>query len=205
MCRFMELLEHFLSLITGTYFQYVVQYLPFALLAGGVFLAARYLWVKRTGQQFRGWNEGIRALLVCYCAGIFQVALLPPGPGLLFTGGYSFVPTFVQLAAGLVTIGPWIYAMFALNTLMFVPVGLLLPFALRRNAWWRVMLICLISILAIEAVQPIVGRSGDADDLLCNLAGSAIGFGLYKTMEKLFPAFVKKGRPTAPDGQAVQT
>ena len=67
------------------------------------------------------------------------------------------------------------------------------------------MLNCLTSSLAIEAVQPIVGRSGDADDLLCNLAGSAIGFGLYKTMEKLFPAFVKKGRPTAPDGQAVQT
>lgn len=193
----MELLEHFLSLITGTYFQYVVQYLPFALLAGGIFLAARYLWVKRTGQQFRGWNEGIRALLVCYCAGIFQVALLPPGPGLLFTGGYSFVPTFVQLAAGLVTIGPWVYAMFALNTLMFVPVGLLLPFALRRNTWWRVMLICLISILAIEAVQPIVGRSGDADDLLCNLAGSAIGFGLYKLLDKLLPRFTARCRPAA--------
>lgn len=193
----MELLEHFLSLITGTYFQYVVQYLPFALLAGGIFLAARYLWVKRTGQQFRGWNEGIRALLVCYCAGIFQVALLPPGPGLLFTGGYSFVPTFVQLAAGLVTIGPWVYAMFALNTLMFVPVGLLLPFALCRNTWWRVMLICLISILAIEAVQPIVGRSGDADDLLCNLAGSAIGFGLYKLLDKLLPRFTARCRPAA--------
>ena len=199
MCRFMELLEHFLSLITGTYFQYVVRYLPFALLAGGVFLAARYLWVKRTGQQFRGWNEGTRALLVCYLAALLLVVWVPyPGSPLFASWSFDFVPTLLAWAVDYSPLFPsWSVAMLILNVLLFVPVGLLLPLVLRRNTWWRVGLACLAATLAIELVQPLVDRSGDIDDVLCNLAGSAIGFGLYKLLDKLLPRFTVRCRPAA--------
>lgn len=195
----MELLEHFLSLITGTYFQYVVRYLPFALLAGGVFLAARYLWVKRTGQQFRGWNEGTRALLVCYLAALLLVVWVPyPGSPLFASWSFDFVPTLLAWAVDYSPIFPsWSVAMLILNVLLFVPVGLLLPLVLRRNTWWRVGLACLAATLAIELVQPLVDRSGDIDDVLCNLAGSAIGFGLYKLLDKLLPRFTARCRPAA--------
>ncbi|HJH62223.1 MAG TPA: VanZ family protein [Firmicutes bacterium] len=195
----MELLEHFLSLITGTYFQYVVRYLPFALLAGGVFLAARYLWVKRTGQQFRGWNEGTRALLVCYLAALLLVVWVPyPGSPLFASWSFDFVPTLLAWAVDYSPLFPsWSVAMLILNVLLFVPVGLLLPLVLRRNTWWRVGLACLAATLAIELVQPLVDRSGDIDDVLCNLAGSAIGFGLYKLLDKLLPRFTVRCRPAA--------
>lgn len=195
----MELLEHFLSLITGTYFQYVVRYLPFALLAGGVFLAARYLWVKRTGQQFRGWNEGTRALLVCYLAALLLVVWVPyPGSPLFASWSFDFVPTLLAWAVDYSPIFPsWSVAMLILNVLLFVPVGLLLPLVLRRNTWWRVGLACLAATLAIELVQPLVDRSGDIDDVLCNLADSAIGFGLYKLLDKLLPRFTARCRPAA--------
>ena len=87
--------------------------------------------------------------------------------------------------------------MLILNVLLFVPVGLLLPLVLRRNTWWRVGLACLAATLAIELVQPLVDRSGDIDDVLCNLAGSAIGFGLYKLLDKLLPRFTARCRPAA--------
>ncbi len=192
-------LEQVMSFLADTYPGYAARYLPFALLAGGVFLAARYLWVKRTGQQFRGWNEGTRALLVCYLAALLLVVWVPyPGSPLFASWSFDFVPTLLAWAVDYSPLFPsWSVAMLILNVLLFVPVGLLLPLVLRRNTWWRVGLACLAATLAIELVQPLVDRSGDIDDVLCNLAGSAIGFGLYKLLDKLLPRFTARCRPAA--------
>ncbi len=67
------------------------------------------------------------------------------------------------------------------NVVMFVPLGFFLP-RLWRSArrLHRTLLRAAGVILAIEIAQPLTLRgSGDIDDLILNLAGTALGYGLF--------------------------
>lgn len=72
------------------------------------------------------------------------------------------------------------------NVIMFVPLGIFLPLLwkpLRRL--WRVLLITamIIALVEIGQVLTLLGR-GDIDDVILNVIGAAIGYGVYKGMEK---------------------
>ena len=74
-----------------------------------------------------------------------------------------------------------------LNIGMFVPLGLLLPIAapkLRRFIWTAAAVLGVT--LLIETLQYFMGRSADIDDVLTNLAGGLIGYGLYALAGRLF-------------------
>ncbi|MCM1165441.1 MAG: VanZ family protein [Lachnospiraceae bacterium] len=68
------------------------------------------------------------------------------------------------------------------NIALFVPLGLLLPFAFRRLKWWQTDLICLGTTCLVELVQPLFGRAGDLDDVLMNALGGVIGCALAKLL-----------------------
>lgn len=71
-------------------------------------------------------------------------------------------------------------AQLLLNVAMFVPAGLLLPLAFGRlNRFWRTAAVCLGITLAIETLQYFIGRSADIDDVLLNLLGGMLGYGLF--------------------------
>lgn len=79
----------------------------------------------------------------------------------------------------------------ALNVLMLVPLGILLPMAcprLRRG--WRTVLCIFLLIIGIETLQYFIGRSCDVDDLIMNTVGGLIGWGLFAGADRLW-----KGRP----------
>lgn len=68
------------------------------------------------------------------------------------------------------------------NVIMFIPLGLLLPLAIPKlKDFWQVLLTATIAIILVELVQlfTLVG-SCDIDDLILNLIGAAMGFGLFK-------------------------
>lgn len=67
------------------------------------------------------------------------------------------------------------------NVVMFVPLGLLLPAAFQRKPrLWKTLLVSGLLISAVEMAQllTLLG-SCDVDDLLLNLLGAAIGYGIY--------------------------
>jgi glycopeptide antibiotics resistance protein len=70
------------------------------------------------------------------------------------------------------------------NIVMFVPLGLLLPMLFRRlrslgSLVWRVALIS----AAIEALQlPTRVRATDVDDIILNVVGAVIGYGLFRVV-----------------------
>lgn len=71
-------------------------------------------------------------------------------------------------------------AQLLLNVAMFVPVGLLLPVAFRRlRRFPRTAVVCLAVTLSIETLQYFIGRSADIDDVLLNLLGGMLGYGLF--------------------------
>jgi len=72
------------------------------------------------------------------------------------------------------------------NVIMFIPLGLFLPlvFPKLRNVWKTLLCVTLI-IAAVELAQlfTLVG-SCDIDDLILNLAGSCLGYGIYQLLKK---------------------
>ncbi len=72
------------------------------------------------------------------------------------------------------------------NVVMFVPLGLLLPLSFDSlHRFRRCMAASAVIIICVELVQ-LITRLGvcDVDDLILNLIGAAIGYGIYKL---LFP------------------
>ena len=71
------------------------------------------------------------------------------------------------------------------NIVLFIPLGSFLPkLWIKSPQLWKVLL-CVTGIIAlVETVQvlTLLGRC-DIDDLLLNLLGSAIGYGLYNQIE----------------------
>lgn len=68
------------------------------------------------------------------------------------------------------------------NVIMFIPLGFLLPMVWENSRkLWKVLLATAIVITAVEILQlfTLVG-SCDIDDLILNLLGAAIGYGLFR-------------------------
>ena len=185
-------------LLSGSVVSLFFQVLPISLLAGAVFAAARYACIRRNGSHLTWQKELPRLLLVCYVTGLINLVLVPSNLwndiwyALLtgapftyssappFTGGFSLVPTFVRYLTGEFVghPGEWIKTMLAGNFLMFLPMGVLLPLVFPRLSCSRLWLLPAAIPLAIELLQPLLGRSFDTDDLLLNALGIAAGWGL---------------------------
>lgn len=72
------------------------------------------------------------------------------------------------------------------NVVMFVPLGLFLPLIFTKlRKLWRTMLSAALLITAVEITQlfTLVG-SCDVDDLILNLLGAILGYGIYKLTKK---------------------
>lgn len=67
------------------------------------------------------------------------------------------------------------------NVVMFVPLGFFIPSVFPKNSsFFRSMILCASIVISIEAVQlfTLLG-SCDIDDLILNLIGAAVGYGIY--------------------------
>lgn len=73
------------------------------------------------------------------------------------------------------------------NILMFIPLGFLLPKVFPRlGKFWKSLLTAALIIIGVEVLQllTLLGTC-DIDDLILNLIGAAIGYGLYKLFSLL--------------------
>lgn len=82
--------------------------------------------------------------------------------------------------------GSFVFAILAGNLLAFVPLGLLLPAAVRRINWLLVIAAGLVLSTAIELAQLTISlqlgfgyRSADVDDVIVNLAGTIVGVAIF--------------------------
>ncbi|MDO4543679.1 MAG: VanZ family protein [Clostridia bacterium] len=74
------------------------------------------------------------------------------------------------------------------NVFLFIPLGFLLPcvfYKLRKGAW-KTILFCLSLTIAIEAIQLLIGRTADIDDILANLTGGVFGHAVYVLFSQWF-------------------
>ena len=72
------------------------------------------------------------------------------------------------------------------NIVMFIPMGILLPAVFPKlNRFWKTVAVTALVIALVELAQLVmlVG-SCDVDDLLLNVMGSAIGYGIFRLSKK---------------------
>ena len=80
---------------------------------------------------------------------------------------------------------PWLVRLARINLwgnlLLFVPLGLLPPMLFQKmRQFWKTLLLAAVVMLTVEMLQMLllVGTC-DVDDLILNLLGAAMGYGLY--------------------------
>ena len=90
------------------------------------------------------------------------------------------------------------------NFVLFMPMGALLPYIIRKlNRFWKVTLTVLGMVVVVEIVQGILRvGSVDIDDVLFNVVGAMIGYGLIR-LPFIYNFFKKinliKGKDSVPD------
>lgn len=180
-------------MMSGTVVGLFFQVVPITCLVGVIYAVYRCIKIKNYGISFAWGTEIMRWLFVCYLTGLINLILVPnnlwtyiwfyvrngySGCELepLFSGGVNLVPTLIKVFTGEFTVGRWVQTMLAGNFLMFVPMGFFIPFVSEKVNKQNILKISVIIPIAVEVIQPIVGRSFDVDDLILNFAGIIVGY-----------------------------
>ena len=185
--------------VAGLFFQVI----PITILAGLIYAAGRCAFLRRRSLHPAWPQELLLFLFVCYLTGLINLVLVPANfwghfwffvftgqqsdsLSPLFSGGFNLIPTFVRYLTGEFAGAPgsWISTMLVGNCLMLVPMGVFLPLVFPQLRSRKIAAAALLIPLVIELLQPIMGRSFDTDDLICNALGIFIGWGLVALFRK---------------------
>lgn len=71
------------------------------------------------------------------------------------------------------------------NTVMFIPYGFFVSYFLKLDKVKIILILSFITSLTIELTQSVIGRVFDVDDLILNVTGGIIGYGIYKFLNKI--------------------
>lgn len=168
-----------------TYIGYFLQALPIALLVSIVYGFIRFRKDKKTPIS----KKLFSCTFVCYLTGLFCLVigfdlmhifwynLLYPMDSAReicwFRGSINLIPDFFHQISG-ETIG---------NFLMFLPFGILYALTQKAPAWKRTVLIGILTVLAIEVLQPIFGRAFDINDIILNTLAIIISASLFMSIK----------------------
>ena len=73
------------------------------------------------------------------------------------------------------------------NVMVFIPLGLFVPIVFKRmRKIYMTAFVAFIVTLSVEFFQYFIGRSSDVDDVIANLSGGIIGYGIFKIFSYLF-------------------
>ena len=116
----------------------------------------------------------IGTVFAVYLLAVFSLTGIPSVNGLVLDVSVNLVP-FAGIVGDIKNA--------ALNVLLFVPLGILLPLLWREfRSFPRAALAGLLLSLGIEVLQIFTFRYTDVNDLLTNTAGAALGFLLAKAL-----------------------
>ncbi len=72
------------------------------------------------------------------------------------------------------------------NIIIFIPLGFFIPIVFKKmRKIYNTALIVLLVTFSIEFFQYFIGRKSDIDDIITNLLGGIIGYGVFKSLNYL--------------------
>ncbi len=103
--------------------------------------------------------------------------------------GYNFIP-FWSYRMPSKDLQYSMYMENLMNILMFIPLGFSLGCAFKSIGWKRMIFVALCLSATIEAMQFVFKKGfAEVDDVMHNIIGCIIGYGLYLTVKKGYERF----------------
>lgn len=208
-------------------FDTIIFALPIIIMVCLIYWIARFIWYRhKFGDEFKSirkrsrLNEAIRLLTVCWLCALLCITLVPTEFWMHFwkciISGVNPFDNFLPERFADINLMPkvlkyildghlewlfWsaktIFSHLILNILLFIPLGMALPFVYGKASLPKTALFGLSLSLFIETVQFFLARECDIDDLICNVLGAVFGYLLYQLLKKLFPNFTEKCKLSA--------
>lgn len=177
------------------YMGVIMDLLPVVLFGGVVCILTRW----RKGEKLISSRGITEVVFVCYLTGLLALTAVPANfwrhiwytlryhtwSGItfhFFTFRYNLIPDFWR-DFGMEHVG---------NLLLYVPFGFFVPMLQKERRGWQVPAMGFVLCLCVEVIQLFIDRSLDANDLILNTAGAAVGYGLFLLFRAVCPNFVKK-------------
>lgn len=173
--------------------------LPAMAAAGLIYwFVRRHIHKKRFGSDFKEvrrssrLNEMIGLLLVIWAALIFSSTVISWKGLRYFWRDFRLIPDW-RLIPDIIAYGYIDKSHSLMNVIMYVPIGLALPFVLERRTFGHTVLVGFCFTFAVEFLQGFSAqRDGNIDDVICNTLGVAVGYLLYLLIKLIFPKFTAK-------------
>nr|WP_300326697.1 VanZ family protein [uncultured Anaerostipes sp.] len=158
-------------------------------------LVAIFIWgmwafcfyLKKRNLNLKLW--GIRYVFITYISSVFIVT----DAYKIFTEGFpmffmepNFIPFFNTikdiLANPLESIGQIAY-----NFILFIPFGFLIVFSFPNYKWklMKIIVISFIVVFVVETLEYFSGRYMDIDDIIINICGSVLGYGIGSMLNRV--------------------
>ena len=156
--------------------KYLIRYLiDFAVLG---FLYA-FVFFRRWRTQGRDILL-VNTLMYAYLSLVLYFTMMPVAASIPFMLDHPYKPMnlvpFIDVSLGR---GDF-FRQVLLNVIMTLPFGFLFPLTRAKRAkFGATVFFCFLMSLGIELLQPFFGRSSDITDLITNVIGGALGYGLY--------------------------
>lgn len=170
-----------------TYIGYFLQALPIALAVSAIYGFIKF----RKDKETNIYRKIFSCVYVCYIAGLICLVVGLDLMGILwyelfyhmdsgaeiswFSGEFDFVPDFFKHIRG-ENIG---------NFLMFLPFGFLYPLSQMNPTWKKTIAAGILTVVAIEVFQPILGRSFDINDIILNSLGVIVSTSIFFGAKKI--------------------
>lgn len=165
-----------------------------ALLIGAILLLAyiAYALIRKQNKK----RMIISCLFIIYIVGVAIVTLFPIvySDPVEYTDAitwYNFIPFKTVLSAFQNGITTTAVTQIIGNIILSVPFGIFVLILFRIPQWWKKALIALLFPVLIECTQLIIGvaignmyRNIDVDDILLNMIGVYLGYGIYSVIPK---------------------
>lgn len=141
---------------------------------------------------FRKWRpQGkgvllVNTLLYSYLSFVLFFTMMPVIASIPFVLNHPYEPMnlvpFIDVSLGR---GDF-FRQVVLNVIMTLPFGFLFPLTRDKRAKFSVTVFsCFLMSLGIEILQPFFNRSSDITDLITNVIGGVLGYGLYAIFKPL--------------------
>lgn len=135
---------------------------------------------------FRKWRTRgrdsllVNTLMYAYLSLVLYFTMMPVAASIPFMLDHPYQPmNLVPFIDVSLRRGDFFRQVF-LNVIMTLPFGFLFPLTRNKRASFGVtVFFCFLMSLSIELLQPFFDRSSDITDLITNVTGGALGYGLY--------------------------
>ena len=160
----------------GNEIKYLMKYFIDFIVLVFLYVFVFFCYLKAQGRD----SLLVNTLMYAYLSLVLYFTMMPVVVSIPFILDHPYKPMnlvpFIDVSLGR---GDFFRQVF-LNIVMTLPFGFLFPLTRDKKAKFGVtVFFCFMMSLGIELLQPFFDRSSDITDLITNIIGGALGYGLY--------------------------